>query len=188
MKLIAKDLREIKMIDIQGHEPWLGEIYSSFQGTDCQLHGKIVVKPEAYGVYALEGHVDFTPLVECSRCQEPLGYPIHRDFSIRFIDRDAAEADFEIEGMEDDGEEFERDLVSEDLDTYYIEKTGELDIEMVVNDFIQTALPTRVTCASVDKACGMPLQNHESGLIHKDKADVDMSPFAALKHLKLPDA
>lgn len=187
MKLSTKDLREAKTIEIQGQEPWLGEIYSSFQGNESPLTGRIVVKPEAYGVFDVKGKIDYTPVVECSRCSESIGYPIHRDVDVRFIDRDAAEEGLDIEGVDDD-ENIERELDSEDLDTYYISANGELDIEMVINDFVQTALPTRVTCSLVDKTCGLSLQNEESGLVHKDQADVDTSPFAALKNLKLPDA
>lgn len=188
MRLLAKDLKKTKTITLEGQEPWLKDIYASFSGNDAPLTGEIEVKPDAYGVFHVVGHVDYTPLVECSRCQEAVAYPIHRDIDVRFIDRDAAEAGFDIEGMDDEGAEFERELDSEDLDTYYVEPNGEMDLEMIINDFIQTALPTRVTCSLVDKTCGVPLQNEESGLVHKDKNDAEMSPFAALKGLKLPDA
>ncbi|MES2745028.1 MAG: DUF177 domain-containing protein [Bdellovibrionota bacterium] len=187
MKLPVKDLRDSKIHTIKGDEAWLSDIYSSFSAIDTPLTGHIGVKPEAYGLYSVQGHVDFTPFIECARCAEPLGYPIHRDISVRFIDRDKAEAGFDIEG-EDGDEVIERELDSQDLDTYYVESHGEIDLEMVVNDFVQTALPTRVICANVDKTCGVDLKDAESGLVHKDKADFDSSPFAALKNLKLPDA
>lgn len=189
MRLQAKELKqsETKKISIGGQEPWLKEIYATFSSNDAPLTGEIDVKPEAYGTYQIHGRIDYTPIVECSRCAEPVAYPIHRDIDVRFIDRDAAEAGFDIEGEADDGT-VERELESQDLDTYYVEEDGLIDIELVLNDFVQTALPTRVTCALVDKTCGISLQNEESGLVHKDKNDVDTSPFAALKNLKLPDA
>ncbi len=187
MKIGTKDLRETQILDLKGDEPWLGDIYASFEGMEEALHGKLSVNPAAYGVYAVDGHISYTPKVECARCQEAVPFAIERDISVRFIDRDAAEASFEIEGEEAD-EDYERELVSEDLDTYYVDAGGELDIEMVINDFVQTALPTRVTCEVVGRSCGLSLQNSESGLVHKDKSDFETSPFAALKNLKLPDA
>ncbi len=185
MKLTAKDLREPKLLQLEGNEAWLSEIYGSFEGNDQPLKGDRRVSPEPYGVFSVKGHVDYTPFVECSRCQELVAFPIHRDIDVRFLDRDAAESGFDIEGEEGD-EEIERELDSKDLDTYYVESSGELDIEMVINDFVQTSLPNRVTCSLVNKTCGIALQNEESGLVHKDKADIEVSPFAALKNLKLP--
>jgi uncharacterized metal-binding protein YceD (DUF177 family) len=187
MKLLTKGLRGPKTLTLQGDESWLSEIYSSFPANERPLSGQIEVIPEAYGLYAVKGHVDYTPSVECARCSELIGYPIHRDISVRFIDRDQAESGLDIEGIDED-EVIERELDSKDLDTYYIESTGEIDLEMVINDFVQTALPTRVTCANVNKICGVDLKDSQSGLVHKDKNDFESSPFAALKSLKLPDA
>jgi len=189
MKVLVKDMREPKIIDIQGTEPWLSEIYASFLGNEGYgLKGEIKITPEDYGLFTVEGKIDYVPLVGCSRCQKEIPWPIHKEVSVRFIDRDAAESGFEIEGVEE-GEEIERDLVPEDLDTYYLDDKGELDVEMVINDIVQTALPTRLILLNPDgKSCRICLDNVDIPLVYKDEKDVDISPFAVLKNLKLPDA
>ncbi len=189
MKVLVKDMRESKNIQIDGTEAWLNEIYASFLGNAAYgLKGQLTIKPEAYGLYTVEGKIEYVPLVSCSRCQKEIPWPINKDISVRFIDRVAAESSFEIEGMDDD-DEVERDLVPEDLDTYYLDEKGELDVEMVINDIVQTALPTRLIVLNKDgKSCLICLDNVETPLVYKDEKDIDISPFAMLKNLKLPDA
>lgn len=189
MKVLVKDMREPKIIDIQGSEPWLNEIYASFLGNEGYgLKGRVTITPEEYGVFTVEGSIDYVPLVGCSRCQKEIPWPINKGISVRFIDRDAAESEFEIEGDEE-GAMIERELVSEDLDTYYLDQSAELDVEMVINDIVQTALPTRLIPLNKDgKSCRICLDNVDTALVYKDENDVDTSPFAMLKHLKLPDA
>ncbi|MBC7659657.1 MAG: DUF177 domain-containing protein [Chitinophagaceae bacterium] len=189
MKVLVKDMREPKVINIQGTEPWLNEIYASFLGSEgFGLKGQVTVTPEDYGLYTVEGKIEYVPLVGCSRCDREIPWPINRAISVRFIDRVAAESSFEIEGEVGD-EMIERDLVSEDLDTYYLEPSGELDVEMVINDIVQTALPTRLILTDKNgKSCLVCHENIDTPIVYKDSADADMNPFAALKNLKLPDA
>ena len=189
MKVQIKDMREPKLIDIKGDEPWLTEIYASFLANEgLGLKGQVKITPEQYGLYTVEGTIEYVPIVGCSRCQREIPWPIHKSVSVRFIDRVAAEAEFEIEGEEDD-DMLERDLVPEDLDTYYLTPTGEIDVEMVINDIVQTALPTRLIVLNTDgKTCRICLENVEAPLVFKDAMDIDTSPFAVLKNLKLPDA
>ncbi len=189
MKVLVKDMREAKTIKIEGREPWLNEIYASFLGNEGYgLQGEIVITPEDYGVYTVEGKIEYVPMVGCSRCQKEIPWPINKEVSVRYIDRAAAEAEFEIEGIEE-GEVIERDLDSEDLDTYYLSAAGEIDIEMVINDIVQTALPTRLIVLNKDgKSCRICLDNVETPLVYKDELDPEKGPFAMLKNLKLPDA
>ena len=190
MKVLVKDMREPKIIDILGTEPWLNEIYASFLGNEGYgLKGKVTITPGEYGVFTVEGKIDYVPLVGCSRCQKEIPWPINKDISVRFIDRDAAEAGFDFEDDLEGEAMLERDLVSEDLDTYYLDKTGELDVEMVINDIVQTALPTRLIRLNKDgKSCRICSDDVDTAIVYKDENDVDTSPFAMLKNLKLPDA
>jgi uncharacterized metal-binding protein YceD (DUF177 family) len=189
MKVLVKDMREPKTIDIQGSEPWLNEIYSTFLGNEGYgLQGQIKVSPEEYGVFTVIGKVDYVPLVGCSRCDKEIPWPINKEINVRFIDRDAAEAGFDFEDEEGD-EDVEREIDSQDIDTYYLDQSHQIDIEMVINDIVQTALPTRLILMNKDgKSCRICLDNIDTAVVYKDKNDVDMSPFAALKNLKLPDA
>lgn len=184
MKIPVKDMREPLKLSIQGNESWLAEIYASFLGSEGPgIQGEILISPEPYGVYSVKGHINYVPKVSCSRCELAIAWPIQRDVDVRFIDRDGS--GFEIEG---DEEGDEGDLTPEDLDTYYLQD-GAIDIEMVVNDLVQTAIPSRTIAVSKDgKSCGVCLEDVTKPLIFEDGNKEDQSPFAILKNLKLPDA
>lgn len=186
MKIPVKDMREALKVSIQGDEAWLAEIYASFLGNEGRgIQGEVVICPEPYGVYSVKGQISYVPKVSCSRCELAIPWPIERAIDVRFIDRDGS--GFEIEG--DDEESDEGDLTPEDLDTYYLGNEGEIDLEMIVNDLVQTAIPTRTIALSADgKSCAICLEDVAKPLVFEDGNKEDQSPFAVLKNLKLPDA
>jgi uncharacterized metal-binding protein YceD (DUF177 family) len=184
MKLKAEDLRSPKTITISGDEPWLGLIYESFElkGTvpvPRRITGSLTITPSTYGLYQIEGAVQFTPTVPCSRCEDMIPWEISRKIKVRYLEQTPVE-----EGEE---EEVERELEPSDMDAYYIDAQGMIDLEVVVNDFIQTALPTRLVKTTANgKSCLICHKDVSDKTVFKDELKPEQSPFAVLKNLKLP--
>ncbi len=183
MKLKAEDLRSPKTITISGDEPWLNLIYESFdiKGAVSAAHritGALTVTPSTYGLYDVEGEVRFTPNVPCSRCEDMIPWEISRKIKVRYLEQAP---------LEDEEEEVERDLEPSDMDAYYIDAQGMIDLEVVLNDFIQTALPTRLVKTAPDgKSCLICHKDVSSKAVFEDAVKPEESPFAVLKNLKLP--
>ncbi len=184
MKLKAEDLRQAKSMTITGQEPWLAEIYASFDMSLAEAQGEkaivgsVTITPQPYGVYAVSGNIRFVPKVSCSRCEDPIPWPIERTFAVRFL---------EVPELPDDAVEDEEDREPAALDDYYLDSEGLIDIEMLLNDFIQTALPMRLVRASEDgKSCLVCKKAIDTREVFSVGNKEDMSPFAALKSLKIP--
>ena len=181
MRLKTDDLREVLTIDIRGDEAWLKDIYASFgqkEGdSSAKISGRLTVTPSDYGVFYVRGQILFTPFVHCGRCEDMIPWEIDRRLDARFLTPyDAG-----------DEEEAEKDLTPEDLDDYYIEGK-EINIEPLVNDLIQTALPSRLIRTTADgKACAICLEDVQVPLVFEQQSAEDASPFAVLKNLKLPE-
>ncbi|HYX32083.1 MAG TPA: DUF177 domain-containing protein [Oligoflexus sp.] len=186
MKLKAEELRSPLTVTISGDEPWLGLIYQSFDmkgpaPSERRITGSLKVTPTNYGLYDIEGDVQFTPSVSCSRCEDQIAWPIQRKIKVRYLEQTPLDEE-EIK------EEIERDLEPSDMDAYYIDPQGMIDLEVVVNDFIQTALPTRLVKTSADgKSCLICHKDVSEKTVFKDAVKPEHSPFAVLKNLKLPE-
>jgi uncharacterized metal-binding protein YceD (DUF177 family) len=184
MKLKAVDLREPSTISISGDEPWLAFIYQSFAikgQTQPKLTGEVTVTPAPYDVFHIRGHVRFHPLVNCGRCQDLITWEIERPIEVRYLARYEGDA-------KEEGEEVEVDLTPQDLDSYYL-RDGYLDLEPVINDVVQTALPNRLIKVTADgKNCAVCLENVEEQLVYEDECNPEVSPFAKLKGIKFPDS
>jgi uncharacterized metal-binding protein YceD (DUF177 family) len=183
MKLKAEELRSPKTITISGDEPWLHLIYESFniEGAaplERRITGSLTVTPSTYGLYQVEGQVQFTPTVSCSRCEDMIPWEISRKIKVRYLEQAP---------LEDEEEELERDLEPSDMDAYYIDAQGMIDLEVVINDFIQTALPTRLVKTAPDgKTCLICHKDVSTKTVYQDEVKPEQSPFAVLKNLKLP--
>jgi uncharacterized metal-binding protein YceD (DUF177 family) len=183
MKLKAEDLRSPKTITISGDEPWLHLIYESFDIKGAvpearKITGSLTVTPTNYGLYDVVGEVRFTPAVSCSRCEDMIPWEISRKIKVRYLEQAP---------IEDEEEEVERDLEPSDLDAYYIDAQGMIDLEVVINDFIQTALPTRLVKTAPDgKSCLICHKDVSTKTVYQDAIKPEESPFAVLKNLKLP--
>jgi uncharacterized metal-binding protein YceD (DUF177 family) len=184
MKLKAADLREPLTIPIAGDEPWLSFIYQSFAikgQTQPKLTGEVTVTPAPYDVFTIKGQVRFHPLVNCGRCQDLITWEIERPIDARYLAR------YEADEAEE-GEDVEVDLTPQDLDSYYLQD-GWIDLEPVINDVVQTALPNRLIKVTADgKNCVVCLENIEDQLVYEEERSPDASPFAKLKGLKFPDS
>lgn len=180
MRFKVEELRHSVAIEIKGDEPWLSKIYGSFgqktPGDGPRLTGHLTLTPDNYGAYYLKGDVVYSPFVACGRCEDLIPWEIRRTFAVRFLTP-----------YEDEDGTVEKDLTPEDLDDYYIENK-EIDLEPVLNDMIQTSLPTRLIKTTADgKACSICLEDVQTPLVYEQQKAEDASPFAVLKNLKLPE-
>ncbi len=181
MRFKIEELREPKQIEIKGDEPWLALIYKSFglhgREDEPRLSGYFHISPNQYGAFHVKGEISFTPKVSCGRCELQIPWEIKRTLNVRYL----------LPFKDEDGVEAERDLSPEDLDDYYIEN-DEIDIELSINDIVQTAIPSRLIKLTPDgKACAVCLENVEEAVVYEQKGAAENNPFAILKDLKLPE-
>lgn len=178
MRIKLEDLHKPKSVSVEGHEKWLTDIYASFLKCGGQyptLKGSFKASLLGYGYAQVEGRVTFQPQVPCSRCAEPITWPIEKSFCAKFKPKD------------DIADALEVDLVAEDLDYYYIEDDS-LDVQQVFIDVVVTSLPAQLVKKTEDgkscDVCGVSVDNEE---VYRSRPKDEDSPFAALKNLKLPN-
>lgn len=189
MKVSVKDLRKPSSIKIHGDEPWLEAIHTSFaleaddtcapgvEDKPRRLKGEIHLQADAAGCVRVTGHIDFEPLVPCSRCD--LRIPVDASQDV--------DALFKPEPREADDRR-EINLSADDLETRFIEG-GKVDLEELVNDAVQTAIPFQ-TCQTepgTDRCrfCKADLSAPRVFSTGGEGVDeVPDSPFAKLAELK----
>ncbi|SMF47128.1 YceD family protein [Pseudobacteriovorax antillogorgiicola] len=178
MKVSLEDLQaSSKTIEIQGDEEWLQPLYKSFVGKPGSqlLTGTIEIKSEGYGYASIEGELNYTPLVPCSRCADPISWPLSRKLEARFKPSDEMATASEV------------DLIAEDFDYYYVED-NQVDIQQVIIDAIMTSLPSQLVQRSDDgKSCRVCGKDISADEVYRSKSKEDESPFAILKNLNLPN-
>ena len=178
MKIKLEDLQNPKTVSVTGDEDWLSEIYQSFlkhKGEYAKLTGTLEVSLQGYGYAKVEGTINYEPKVPCSRCADPIIWPINKTFSAKFKPKDEMAEASEVE------------LIAEDLDYYYIENDS-IDIQQILLDTVVTSLPSQLVkkCTKNQECqiCGISLKDDE---VYRTKSKEEESPFAILKNLKLPN-
>ncbi len=182
MRIQVTDLTDKLTFAITGDEEWLAPTHADFplppdtKGATPKVTGELTVERESNITIMVDGHLAFTPYVPCGRCDVGVAYPVEIDVHTRFYDEDPKK------GIKD------RKLSREELDAYYCE-SGEMNLEELVNDLIQTAVPAYLAadddtatcpdCAAADK------DPSRAPAVKTMQAPPKESPFAALKGLKL---
>lgn len=179
MKIAIKDLRQKQSIVITGEEPWLEGIYSEFPPPKGQMKPLVTGNVEIFceeiegAGYRVKGEIAYEPFVECSRCGDiKLQWPVSASFDVVFLAPDLkAMAHKEI------------NLSEEELNDYFIDN-GQIDLELLINDYIQMGIPQRTLKESEDGesclTCGV---NLDEDRVYGEEKSEDDSPFAALKGL-----
>ena len=184
MRVQLKNMTPNLHVRIDGHEPWLASLYSDFPEHLLDAHGKASERPqlkaefdlllEEAGSVQVKGTVRYSPVVHCSRCDRPIAWPLSIPLNVRFFP-----AAFNSAAKE-------TNLSLADLDAYYLDG-DELDLETLINDAVQTAMPSRLVPEDTGtNACTACLEPTASGQVY-GQGSADASPFAALKGLKLPN-
>jgi len=182
MKIKAISLIQPLKITISGDEPWLLPIYETFATgpTQARLSGSLEVVRESSGFVHVGGRIRVTPYVECSRCADPIPWPIDEVVDATFRPertnhvrtehavstgnrrRGKKSDDFEDDFEDDDSTAAQRDvkLTRADLDEYTM-RGGEIDLAELVNDTVQLAIPLQTVrsdpTGSACSICGIDL-------------------------------
>ena len=146
------------------------------------LTGHLHLRLEEAGTVQVRGRINYQPYVTCGRCLEPSQINIEQEIAVRF--RPMFEGELECR---------DRELALADLDDYFIAEDA-VDLETLVNDTVQTAVPTHPTCKAMS---GSPCKDlpEESTLTEettiqvygkspRQGAEGNVLPFAALKNFK----
>lgn len=181
MKIKVSTLSAPLKVTVTGTEDWLTGIYENFPvppgAQPTLVKAQIDLKPDGYGRVEVQGHLEFQPFLSCSRCADMVPWQVNQNFTVSF------RPEPNVETLEK-----EVDLQSEDLDIYYFENEA-IDLEALLNDLIQTSIPSQVIPKSNDgKNCVVCLETLSDGLIYESETPDDdkNNPFAVLKNLKLP--
>lgn len=178
MKIKRDDIpKPGKTLTISGDEAWLASIYEAFHRQNLKenrrITGSLLIQADAYGFVQVRGEIRFEPLLSCSRCADLVSWELARQVDVEFRPK-PTEQDREV------------DLSPEELDYYYLDEDACVDLELLVNDTIQTAIPTQVIVRSDDGRCCTVCQSDiSSPLVSGSSSDEQDSPFAILKNIKL---
>ena len=154
--------------ELNGSEDWMEEIYQGIPTSDPKaspLQVSIRIKPLPEKKFHLDAKLEFSPFLDCSRCGIPIEWPIKKTFSLVF---EPTPSTFEKE----------IDLKTEDLDKYYY-KNNEIDVEPILNDLVQTSLPTKVIKKSSNqKNCQVCKKDIDKPLVFESNEEKS-NPFSA---------
>lgn len=182
MKIKVADLKEPLVVKVSGKEDWLGTIYGYFPAPEGKnsplIQGELTVKAKGYGIVEVYGNLAYAPFIECSRCAEPLQWPIHREVDLMYRELPVNETPRE------------RELTLKEMDDFYI-RDGLIDLELVINEEIQLEVPsTTVPKDSKSRGCSFCSEQAEKGGVafgSNPEPKERENPFAILKNLKLPN-
>jgi uncharacterized metal-binding protein YceD (DUF177 family) len=179
MKVDVRNIREEIKISISGSESWLERIYKYFPTNKDQERPLVsatfsIVHDASLSCFIVRGELAYAPYVDCSRCAIKIQWPIKESFEIYYMKKTKA-----VPSLEED-------LQEEDFGEYLL-VNDEIDLEEVLNDQIQLAIPTQtVRVSSGSKGdCMVCGKDVTSLLVYGNTTeDVAPNPFAVLKDLK----
>lgn len=178
MRIPLTELYRPKTVTLKGNEEWLNRIYGDFPlGKERPLAGELQLTIGDGNEVNVTGTLEFAPTVPCSRCETSISWPLKLDVKARFLPERGPESKRDIT------------LTEADLDAYYIEM-GAVDLEQLLTDLVQTAMPTQFVRASADgSSCLVCDDDLARDLVYgkspRKQPEKPASPFAALKDLKL---
>ena len=178
MKININAINPTLIVDITGTEPWLANIYADYfsknEKDHARLTGKINFQAQESGTFAVTGNLKFVPALPCSRCEKSINWPLDMALDLRYL----PELTNSLEK--------EKNLTPADLEAYYIDG-GRIDLEVLVYDMVNDAIPLRVQHTKEDDTNCLECGKDLSGEKIWSSKDEKPSPFAALKGLKLPN-
>jgi uncharacterized metal-binding protein YceD (DUF177 family) len=158
-----------------GQDPWLAQVAKDLAPDSPEtsnIRGNVSLHADTAGFVHASGHVTADAMLPCSRCGHPKKVHLESGISATFRPPYNEQAPRELA------------LESEDFDVYFIEQ-GQVDLEILLNDVLQCALPTQVICAEGDlEGCGGGSENDDDLVYGENKPLEKESPFAVLKSLK----
>ena len=176
MKIRIDDLLRPMTVEIDGSEPWLMAMYADF-AEDAplieppRLRGKLRVTLEAAGTVHVAGSLTYSPKVPCGRCDLAIEWPLDLKVDCRWLPQ----------ALEPQARE--RNLSEGDLDVYVLEDDT-VDLEMLVNDTVQTALPNQFLAMTDAGSCRICTRDLKDSHVFGEGGPERDSPFAVLANLK----
>jgi len=176
MRLIVKSLNSPHHVQFSPNDSWLRQVAKDLSPSspeDAAISGELTLRADNAGFVHATGHIKASALLPCDRCGRDVTIPVLSDIQATFRPSYNEQAPREMS------------LSAEDLDTYFIEG-GQIDLEILVNDTLQCALPGHIACPpSAGNNCNSDLHddNDEEEARSTDKTR-ENSPFAILKSLK----
>jgi uncharacterized metal-binding protein YceD (DUF177 family) len=160
LKIRADQLHAEKIVSISEKDEWLSDL--SFE--DRQLSGTLSIRPiESRGSTRVSGDIEAQLALPCCRCGEAVAWTAKLPI------------DIEVKPHPQEHEKL-KVLVREELDEYFVNKQGEIDLFEIVNDAIHLATEDYVYCAH---GCSTTTESRESTPSYR--------PFAALAQLKIDE-
>lgn len=175
MKVKVEDINDSYSLTLKGDEEWLGIVYEFFAppvgAQKPLLSGQLRIQKEIEGVYKVTGSLAYSPFVNCSRCEDPIAWPLQVSVDTRFLDQEYTHKP-------------NVNLKESDLEVYQIVEDA-LDIGQVVIDAVQTELPLRLV--REDEKTGRCLlcdKNVSDSVAYVDEQQPESdNPFQKLKGL-----
>ena len=161
-------------VSFMGQDPWLLRVAKDLTPDSpdtSNISGNISLHSDTAGFVHANGHVSADALLPCSRCGRTQKIHLESPISATFRPPYSEHAPRDLA------------LESEDFEVYFIEQ-GQVDLEVLVNDVLQCALPAQIICEEGDLE-GCVGDDYGSDLVYGDNKPLEKeSPFAILKSLK----
>lgn len=180
MLIDVSKINQTEKFEILGNEAWLEAIYNNFPtpGNLPTPKIKAIIDVDARdpACVSIKGEIDYAPYVDCSKCGLEITWPLHEKIDTKFLKELP-----EIEG--DDLTDLE--LEAQDLEEYTLVNGKFFNLETLINDAIQLALPTKLIKKDDQDNCLVCFKNTSGLIVISTDSDPVKSPFDALKKLKL---
>lgn len=179
MKVNVKTINPTLVIDIDGSEAWLKNIYRDYFSPDDSNHEKLSgsIKLQLNrdaGTFLVTGNIKFIPELPCGRCGGGINWPLNFDLNMLYHPETTNTLEIEM------------NLNSADLDSYYV-TNKQIDLEQLLVDTINELLPYRALHESADgNSCSDASKDPAQEKVWSSQEEAP-SPFAKLKGLKLPN-
>ncbi len=177
MKIKLNEVNLPKELKINGDESWLKSIYDVFPAPDGEttpaLSAELTISDMNDADIYVYGTLRYEPFVTCSRCAKPINWNVEEKVSALFLEK-----------REDISGKSEKSLDEID-DIQYLIKDNSINIERVLNDTVQTAIPNRLVRYSKDgERCDICNEDFSNEQVYGKTDKTEDSPFAVLKKLQ----
>lgn len=173
MHLSLKNLGSTHVVKLSPTEVWLQKLAADLAPTNpssADIQGEVTFRANSAGFVYASGSINATAMQACSLCGDLVTIPLSAEVNATF------RPPYEGHTPKD------LSLMPEDLDVYFIEEGG-INLETLINDVLQCAIPYHVTCETLGLS---PCDNDHLSSEEDQKGSRSgvNSPFAILKTIK----
>jgi len=178
MRLDIDQLVETTTVTISGNEQWLRGVYTAFPTPKGRAEPKLTgtLKVSAYRNESLtvDGSLNYEPYIDCSRCAEPIQWPLNPSINVEYRHRSPSDLPRE------------HNLSKEELDHYHFDADRHLDVEALVNEFIHLSIPMKIIRRTTDgSSCLVCAADLTEDVVFQDQREpTKANPFEVLQQLK----